>query len=119
VLAKAALNFPGENSEVRHGEGVFVGYRRFETLDVPVAHPFGYGLTYTSFAYFDLAVASRGENAWTVSFTVTNTGERAGQAVVQLYTGVETDLRTGRHRGDARPPGGRRRGQAAGSRRTR
>ncbi|WP_017584905.1 glycoside hydrolase family 3 C-terminal domain-containing protein [Nocardiopsis ganjiahuensis] len=89
------LNFPGENSEVRHGEGVFVGYRHFDTLDVPVAYPFGYGLTYTSFAYSGLEVTPAGgqdgENAWTVSFTVTNTGDRPGQEVAQLYTGVEQD----------------------------
>lgn len=89
------LNFPGENSVVRHGEGVFVGYRHFDTLDVPVAYPFGYGLTYTSFAYSGLEVSpsgeSDGEGAWTVSFTVTNTGDRAGQEVAQLYTGVEQD----------------------------
>lgn len=92
------LNFPGENSEVRHGEGVFVGYRHFDTLDVPVAYPFGYGLTYTSFAYSGLEVTPNGEpggeDAWTVSFTVTNTGDRAGQEVAQLYTGVEQDYPT-------------------------
>lgn len=110
------LNFPGENSVVRHGEGVFVGYRHFDTLDVPVAYPFGHGLTYTSFAYSGLEVVPTAEpggesekvgkaaeagkagetgeateNAWTVSFTVTNTGDRAGQEVAQLYTGVEQD----------------------------
>ena len=89
------LNFPGENSVVRHGEGVFVGYRHFDTLDVPVAYPFGFGLTYTSFAYSGLEVTPaggpRGADAWTVSFTVTNTGDRAGQEVAQLYTGVEQD----------------------------
>lgn len=96
------LNFPGEHSVVRHGEGVFVGYRHFDTLDVPVAYPFGYGLTYTSFAYSGLEVAPRGEaagqpggeEAWTVSFTVTNTGDRAGQEVAQMYTGVEQDYPT-------------------------
>ncbi|GHC75025.1 glycosyl hydrolase [Nocardiopsis terrae] len=85
------LNFPGEHGRVRHGEGVFVGYRHFDTLDVPVAYPFGFGLTYTSFAYSELEVAPNGENAWTVSFTVTNTGDRAGSEVAQLYTGVEQD----------------------------
>ncbi|WP_017584466.1 glycoside hydrolase family 3 C-terminal domain-containing protein [Nocardiopsis valliformis] len=92
------LNFPGENSVVRHGEGVFVGYRHFDTLDVPVAYPFGHGLTYTSFTYSDLEVSpstAPGEGkAWTVAFTVTNTGERAGQEVAQLYTGVEQDYPT-------------------------
>ncbi|MBQ1083253.1 glycoside hydrolase family 3 C-terminal domain-containing protein [Nocardiopsis sp. B62] len=85
------LNFPGEHGVVRHGEGVFVGYRHFDTLGVPVAYPFGHGLTYTTFAYSELEVVPDGGGAWTVSFTVTNTGERSGQEVAQLYTGVEQD----------------------------
>ncbi|WP_017542661.1 glycoside hydrolase family 3 C-terminal domain-containing protein [Nocardiopsis prasina] len=88
------LNFPGEHGVVRHGEGVFVGYRHFDTLDVPVAYPFGHGLTYTTFSYSELEVVPNGDGAWTVSFTVTNTGERAGQEVAQLYGGVEQDLPT-------------------------
>ncbi|PWV50246.1 glycoside hydrolase family 3 C-terminal domain-containing protein [Nocardiopsis sp. L17-MgMaSL7] len=88
------LNFPGEHGVVRHGEGVFVGYRHFDTLDVPVAYPFGHGLTYTTFSYSELEVVPNGDGAWTVSFTVTNTGERAGQEVAQLYAGVEQDLPT-------------------------
>ncbi|MBE3000879.1 glycoside hydrolase family 3 C-terminal domain-containing protein [Nocardiopsis sp. HNM0947] len=83
------LNFPGEYGHVRYGEGVFVGYRYFDTLGVPVAYPFGHGLTYTAFEYTDLEVAAAGEHTWNVSCTVTNTGGRAGQEVVQLYTGVE------------------------------
>ena len=81
------LNFPGEYGHVRHGEGVFVGYRHFDTLDVPVAHPFGFGLTYTTFDYSDLEVTGNDRDAWTVAFTVTNTGARAGKEVAQLYTG--------------------------------
>lgn len=88
------LNFPGEHGVVRHGEGVFVGYRHFDTLDVPVAYPFGHGLTYTAFAYSGLEVAPDGNGGWTVSFTVTNTGDRAGREVAQLYAGVEQDRPT-------------------------
>ena len=81
------LNFPGEHGHVRYGEGVFVGYRYFDTLERPVAYPFGFGLTYTTFAYSDLEVSGDDGEAWTVAFTVTNTGARAGQEVAQLYTG--------------------------------
>ncbi|GAB3714462.1 glycoside hydrolase family 3 C-terminal domain-containing protein [Nocardiopsis nanhaiensis] len=88
------LNFPGGYGHVRYGEGVFVGYRHFDTLDRPVAYPFGHGLTYSTFAYGDLSVASSGKNEWTVSFTVTNTGGRTAAEVAQLYTGVEQDYPT-------------------------
>ncbi|NYF09208.1 beta-glucosidase [Leifsonia sp. AK011] len=76
------LNFPGENNVVRYGEGVFVGYRYYETVDVPVRYPFGHGLGYTTFEFSDL-VAS-GSSA---SVRVTNTGSRSGSHVVQLYVG--------------------------------
>ncbi|GAA3236746.1 glycoside hydrolase family 3 C-terminal domain-containing protein [Pseudonocardia petroleophila] len=80
------LNFPGEEGRVRYGEGVFVGYRGFDALDRPVAHPFGHGLSYTEFAYSALTVAVDGTDV-TVGATVTNTGGRAGREVVQLYVG--------------------------------
>jgi beta-glucosidase len=76
------LNFPGENDVVRYGEGVFVGYRYYESVDLPVRYPFGHGLSYTVFALFDLEVSRDGSRA---SVTVTNTGERPGAHVVQLY----------------------------------
>src|SRR4029079_1716106 len=86
----AYLNFPGDSGHVRYGEGVFVGYRVHEKLEQPVSFPFGHGLSYTSFAYDDMAVAVRGSHAdgdlrVSVSCRVTNTGDRAGQEVVQLY----------------------------------
>jgi beta-glucosidase len=76
------LNFPGENDAVRYGEGIFVGYRYYETVDVPVRYPFGFGLGYTTFEYSDLEVARDGSSA---SVTITNTGARAGRDVPQLY----------------------------------
>ncbi|MFL1431035.1 MULTISPECIES: glycoside hydrolase family 3 C-terminal domain-containing protein [unclassified Nocardiopsis] len=85
------LHFPGGQGTCSYGEGVYVGYRYFDTLDRPVAHPFGHGLTYTEFAYSGLEVTATGENSWTVAFTVTNTGDRAAAEVAQLYTGVVRD----------------------------
>ncbi len=76
------LNFPGDNDVVRYGEGVFVGYRYYESVDLPVRYPFGHGLGYTEFALADLEVTRDGSSA---SVTVTNVGERAGSHVVQLY----------------------------------
>lgn len=78
----AYLNFPGENDVVRYGEGIFVGYRYYESVDVPVRYPFGYGLGYTEFALADLQVSRDGSAA---SVTVSNVGDRPGSHVVQLY----------------------------------
>lgn len=88
------LFFPGRDGVVTYGEGTYVGYRQLDTLDVEVAYPFGHGLTYTSFAYTDLELTPLEENTWQVSWTVTNTGARAGREVAQLYVGREEDLPT-------------------------
>lgn len=73
-------NFAGPGRMVQYCEGLYVGYRYYQTAGVPVAFPFGYGLSYTSFAYSNLQAASNG-----VTLTVTNTGKRAGAEIVQLY----------------------------------
>ena len=73
-------NFAGAGRTVQYREGLYVGYRYYQTAGVPVAFPFGYGLSYTSFAYSNLQAASNG-----VTLTVTNTGKRAGAEIVQLY----------------------------------
>ncbi|GIH93184.1 glycoside hydrolase family 3 C-terminal domain-containing protein [Planobispora siamensis] len=83
------LNFPGRDGHVVYGEGRYVGYRHYDTLDVPVAYPFGHGLSYTRFSHDDLVVVESGENTWTVEATVTNTGDRFGHEVVQLYVAFE------------------------------
>ena len=73
-------NFAGAGRTVQYREGLYVGYRYYQTAGVPVAFPFGYGLSYTSFAYSDLKVT-----ADSVSLTVTNTGARDGAEIVQVY----------------------------------
>ena len=79
------LNFPGEQGHVRYGEGVMVGYRHAESADVPVRYAFGHGLSYTTFATGDLQVRTNDVDTATVTLEVTNTGERAGRHVVQVY----------------------------------
>ena len=86
------LNFPGEYGKVRYGEGVFIGYRGYDAVDADVAYPFGYGLSYTSFALSDSSVRLTGGVAEddfeaTVRVTVTNSGPVAGDEVVQVYVG--------------------------------
>ena len=73
-------NFAGAGRTVQYREGLYVGYRYYQTAGVPVAFPFGYGLSYTSFAYSDLKVT-----ADSVTLTVTNTGARDGAEIVQVY----------------------------------
>lgn len=78
------LNFPGDGGVVRYGEGMFVGYRYYETAAVPVRYPFGFGLSYTSFGYSGLSARRNGATV-DVTVTVTNTGQRDGSELVQLY----------------------------------
>ena len=73
-------NFAGAGRTVQYREGLYVGYRYYQTAGVPVAFPFGYGLSYTSFAYSELKADARN-----VTLTVTNTGSRAGAEIVQVY----------------------------------
>ncbi len=65
-------------------EDIYVGYRFFDSFDRDVAYPFGYGMSYTTFAYDDAKVERDGDKL-TVSVTVTNTGDRPGKEIVQLY----------------------------------
>jgi beta-glucosidase len=84
----AYINYPGENGRVRYGEGIFVGYRYYEQKRVEPLFPFGFGLSYTSFAYANLRLSAATlapDERLAVSVDVTNTGQVAGQEVVQLY----------------------------------
>lgn len=70
---------------VLYSEGVFTGYRGYDRNGVKPLFPFGFGLSYTTFAYSNLSVSKTGANEVTVSFDVTNTGKRAGKEVAELY----------------------------------
>ena len=65
-------------------EDIYVGYRYFDSFDVPVSYPFGFGLSYTTFEYSDAKIAEKGD-AYEVSVTVKNTGKLEGKEVVELY----------------------------------
>jgi beta-glucosidase len=84
----AYLNFPGDAGTVRYGEGLFIGYRYYDAKAVPVQFPFGYGLSYTTFAYSKPTVSAtrfKDVDGVTVTVDVTNTGSTAGKEIVQLY----------------------------------
>ncbi|WP_336776129.1 beta-glucosidase [Paenibacillus sp. MMO-58] len=82
------LFFPGEGNRVEYREGIFVGYRYYDTKQVKPLFPFGHGLSYTSFAYSNLLLSRkemRDTDTLEVRVTVQNTGDRAGKEIVQLY----------------------------------
>lgn len=78
-------NFPGSFGRVRYGEGIFVGYRWYDHRDLPVAYPFGHGLSYTTFGYGDARARVQPSGDVTVTVPVTNTGRIRGREVVQAY----------------------------------
>ncbi|MDR0821620.1 MAG: glycoside hydrolase family 3 C-terminal domain-containing protein [Oscillospiraceae bacterium] len=73
-------NFSNDDLSVEYRESIYVGYRHYNTLNKPVAYPFGYGLSYTSFDYSDFSA-----NSTSAKVTVANNGKIAGSEVVQLY----------------------------------
>jgi beta-glucosidase len=76
----------GRPAEVVYEEGIYVGYRYYNTFDVKTAYPFGYGLSYTKFKYSDLKLSSKTlDGSITATITVTNTGAVAGREVVEVY----------------------------------
>lgn len=88
------LNFPGNRSKVCYNEGVFIGYRYYDKKKMDVLFPFGYGLSYTTFAYDNLCITDgnvkvdapvNDDTPLQVSVDITNTGSVAGAEVVQLY----------------------------------
>ena len=86
--AHALGNFPGRDLKVNYEEDILVGYRWFHTKGLPVVYPFGYGLSYTTFDYSNLNTDKETyDQADTIqaTFTLTNTGDREGAEVAQLY----------------------------------
>lgn len=86
------LYYQGEGDRVEYREGVFVGYRYYDTKKMDVLFPFGHGLSYTTFTYSNMKVSAesiRDTDTLTVSLDVTNSGERDGKEIVQLYVSAK------------------------------
>lgn len=79
------LFYGGELGKASYAEGIFVGYRYYDKKKMDVLFPFGHGLSYTTFSYSNLKVTSTGNNTFSVSVDVENTGNMDGKASVQLY----------------------------------
>lgn len=78
----SAAYFPGKQMTVEYREGLYIGYRYYDTAKVPVAYPFGFGLSYTEFEYSDISADGKG-----VTFKIKNTGGYDGAEIAQLYVG--------------------------------
>ncbi len=79
--------FPGEDGQLVYDEGIYVGYRWYDKQNLKPLFPFGHGLSYTEFSYSDARITQH-EGGYRVEFKVTNTGEKAGVDVPQLYLGA-------------------------------
>ncbi len=81
--------YPGVSNIVHYSEGLLVGYRWYDAKGIEPLFPFGHGLSYTTFKYTDLKISdATARKGVTIEFTVTNTGDRAGAEVAQLYLGL-------------------------------
>ncbi|MBU3112928.1 glycoside hydrolase family 3 C-terminal domain-containing protein [Clostridium lacusfryxellense] len=86
------LYYGGEGDKSEYREGVFVGYRYYDKKDMDVLFPFGYGLSYTTFDYSNLKLSSKemkDSDILTVTVDITNTGDKEGKEIVQLYVGAK------------------------------
>ncbi|NEA36937.1 glycoside hydrolase family 3 C-terminal domain-containing protein [Streptomyces sp. SID13031] len=88
----AYLDYPGAQRQVHYRESIWVGYRYYDRRKLPVAYPFGHGLSYTEFDYLDPRARVHDDETVTVEVTVRNVGVRDGSEVVQVY--VRDDLST-------------------------
>jgi beta-glucosidase len=86
VAGTPVVSGGGAPSRVTYEEGIYVGYRYFGTFGIAPAYPFGYGLSYTTFTFDDLRLSAEAfDREITVTVAVTNSGDRPGREVVQLY----------------------------------
>lgn len=81
------FHFPSKERTAEYREGLYVGYRYYDTAEVPVRYPFGHGLSYTTFTYSDLEASPSG-----ATFTVTNTGSRDGAEAAQVYVSCKNGV---------------------------
>lgn len=78
-------SYPGTPEETEYNDDILVGYRHFDAKKIEPLFPFGHGLSYTTFLYTDFGIEAQGEGSVSVTFTVRNTGSRAGAEIAQVY----------------------------------
>ena len=77
--------YPGDKNHLEYRESIFVGYRYFDSAEIKVKYPFGFGLSYTTFQYSNMKVQYNNQNNIEVYITITNSGNMEGKEVIQLY----------------------------------
>ena len=77
--------YPGKDGKIEYGEGIYVGYRYYETKAVEQLFPFGFGLSYTTYEYKNLTIRKTNDGKYDVRFVVKNSGKTAGSEIAQLY----------------------------------
>lgn len=93
LTQRTDLEYPGDGNKVRYSEGFDVGYRYYDKHPEQIAYPFGFGRSYTSFAYNDYSVKRIGDKL-ELSITLTNTGNADGSEVIQIYAAKEESMVT-------------------------
>lgn len=88
VPARVYGEFPG-GDQVHYNEGIYVGYRYYETRKIPVSYPFGYGLSYTTYEFRNMQAVCDASGTLEISLDVANTGDMDGMETVQIYIGSE------------------------------
>ncbi len=88
TVMRTDMDYPGDGLKVIYNEGFDVGYRYYDKHPEEICYPFGFGLSYTSFAYRDIAITADGETAC-ISLKIENTGNRDGSQVLQVYAAKE------------------------------
>jgi beta-glucosidase len=88
--ANTPAQYPGVDGVAHYSEGVFVGYRHYDEKTIEPLFPFGFGLSYTTFAFSNLKLGAEPGSAahWSVDFDIRNTGRVAGAEVAQVYVGL-------------------------------
>ena len=80
--------YPGINGQVQYSEGLNMGYRHYDASNIQPLFPFGFGLSYTTYAYSHLHIVPQSGKQVQVDFDVTNTGSRVGDEIAQVYVGM-------------------------------
>ncbi len=93
LTARTDLEYPGDGSKIRYSEGFDVGYRYYDKHPEQIGYPFGFGKSYTSFAYSDFSL-DRKDDKLELSCTMTNTGDMDGSDVLQIYVAKEESMVT-------------------------